>query len=189
MSENGITGDRLLPPELVRGLRLLEGRLELLHVRTRRVRASEWASLPDDVTSLVPPWLKAIGQEHALVGAVLEIRDPRRNYARCLSFYDPADYRVILQADSLWRQVMEFGFFPFANEANGDAWVVELAKGPESAVHLLELSGWGGGPPARRNGLEFACSRLELLLAHMAISPATYDEAAGTPRCIKWFPS
>ncbi len=178
-----------LREELARGLRLLEGRLQLLRVRSRRVDPTEWDALQGGMRGLVPEWLRTVVEQFALVNAVLEIRDPADNRARLFSFYSPADYRVALEDGSLWREVMHFGYFPFANEEDGNAWVVEVEQGSESTVHLLELSAWGGGVPTAGSGLQLAGSRLELLLCHMAVSAHTYGQTPGAPRWIKWFPS
>jgi len=176
----------VLPKELAEAARNLEERFQLLRVPARRVALGEWASLEPSVLQTVPPWLMHLLSDFALAGGVLEYRDRSRTFPRLFSLFGPDQMRLHLQEGAVTRRALDHGYVPFANESDGNVWVAPLG-GPPGPVFLLELADWDGGRPNHGNGLVFAGSRLEFLLASMAVSEASYYELPHLPRYVMWY--
>jgi hypothetical protein len=175
-----------LPINLVRAARSLEERFELLHVPSRKIPEAEWTRLPEAIKRLIPPWIQILLKNHSLAGGVLEYRDRTRTYVRQFAFFEPPSFESGFEEGSLLLRLIRFGLVPFANEADGNVWVVGLDEGPTSAIYLLELSGWNGAEPDKANGLVFATRTLAHLLAAMAVSEASYYNGHESKSCVLW---
>lgn len=144
---------------------------------------AEWNQLPSQVRELIPGWLMTALSNYRIAGGVLESRGKGPDPLRLFSFFAPRDFEIILADDSVWRGLLVSGYFPFANESDGNAWVLGDPLAPESDVSLVELSAWNGAEPSKSNGLIFGASRLSLLLTNMGVSEASYYESpAGSAR-------
>jgi hypothetical protein len=168
-------------------LELLEQRFKILSTPTRKAEASEWDRVVSKIGSLVPRWYMHILSTYHLVGGVLEYRGKGEAPLRLLSFFRPDDLEVVLAADSLMRPLLDYGYFPFANESDGNAWLCARDQAPEGDVYLLELSSWDGGEPKIGNGLIFAASSLSFLLTSMGVSEASYYDQKSRPTRIIWY--
>jgi hypothetical protein len=176
----------MLPPDLARAADSLQERFRLLRLSTRTIPDEEWGTVAASIRDMVPSWLRELLGKYELAGGVLEYRDRSQPRARLFRFFDAANFSSHLGNDSLTRQLIDYHYLPFASESDGSVWVIPTgnALGP---VSLLELAEWNGGLPTIANGLRFATSRLEFLLASMAVSEASYYGSSEPPRCVMWY--
>lgn len=159
-------------PELARAARNLEERLDILGVRSTSIPISEWAALSGDIRALIPGWLPKLLSTYRIAGTWLRF-DYRRSTREwdSLGFLWPEEYVSYFSDDSPFRDVIKYGFSPFArNEANGSLWVTTLQDGPSGKIYFLDHSGWDGGAPTKENGLDFAHSSLAALIASLTIT-------------------
>jgi hypothetical protein len=173
--------------ELEIAARSLETRAQLLRVQTRKITEEEWHRLRPQLREFVPHWYCGLLSRFSLYGVTLEYRDKLNPGVCCFSFAGPEDYNTITAPGTAYSSLLTFGIFPLGSESNGNLWVAEPPVTAASVAHLLELSDWGGGKPARRNGLRFGASRLSLLLSTMGVSEVSYyDSPAGVSSLI-WY--
>jgi hypothetical protein len=185
MTKTLVMKNAILPTELVNVARCLEERLRVLKVESRRIAQAEWDTLPADIRQVVPEWIVQLLANHALAGGFLTYPDATSPFDRGFSFWDPTEVLRNLEADSIYRPLIEFGFSPFADENDGNVWVAAVDNGPLAPIYLLELSAWSGRRPVEGEELVFASSRLALLLASMAVSRASYGDS---PTSVLWYP-
>jgi len=172
--------------ELDLAAKALETRVRLLRVQTRQIAPEEWQRLFPQLQELVPQWYCRLLSRFSLYGVTLEYRDRANSGVCCFSFAGPEDYNTILEQDTAYSSLLAYGIFPLGAESDGNLWIAEPPVTAASVVHLLELSGWGGGRPAKRNGLRFAASRLSLLLSSMGISEVSYYDSPTGVRSLLW---
>src|SRR5690242_14163804 len=172
-----------LNPELARQAANLEERLQLLRVPARKVPESEWAALPPEIATAIPTWITVLLSGYALANAFLEYDDRLQDYTRYFRLAEPEDYKVLLEKEALWWELLQAGFFPFAWESDGDVWVLDGRGSQSGKVYLWDHSNCcPNDPPSLDNGLRFASSRLEFLFASMAVSASSYKR----PKCVMW---
>jgi len=161
----------------------LEQRIRILRITSRRVETSEWQELGDRARH-VPTWYSSLLASASLLGVALEYKDRKNSWLRSLAFHGPKEMSTLLWRESLASPLIGYGFFPFASENDGSLWLAP-ARGNPSPIHLLELSAWDGGVPGPNNGLIFASTGLEYVLARMAISEQSFDNS-GTTSTLMW---
>lgn len=167
-------------------VRVLEQRLSLLAVDGRRATRDEWEKVPHGVRELIPLWYVNLIGGYNVLGAVLECRGLYEVPIRMFSFFRPSDLAVVLEEDGLGRSLLDYGYFPLANESDGNYWVCRSGEA-RGAIYLLELSSWDRSEPAEGNGLLFAASRLSYLITSMGISEASYYEDPKGPSRVIWY--
>jgi len=62
--------ETLLPPDLEQAGRLLEARYQMLRVPSRKVPATEWESLPENIRKVIPNWIPKLLERYGLHGGV-----------------------------------------------------------------------------------------------------------------------
>jgi hypothetical protein len=165
----------------------LSGRAKMLGIPSAAVRVASWHDLGPSVMAHVPPWLPQLLAQHLLEGLVLEYQGPDR-LLNFFKFYTPDDFVRAYHDEGVLSVLPQFGFFPFAEEADGNVWLLSSLDDPSSEVFLLDLSAWNGSDaPSKRNGLIFASSRLAYLLATMGISEASYYRDENGPHSLMWY--
>jgi hypothetical protein len=120
----------------------------------------------------------------------LEYRDKPNDGCVCgFALSGPADYDHMMKPGSVYSPLRIHGFLPVGDDpyGNGDVWVVGSPPTAASAVHRLVLSEWDGGKPTKGNGLQFAASRLSLLLSSMGISEASYYVSPFGVTSVMWY--
>jgi hypothetical protein len=169
--------ENILSDELVQAAAALEKRLQILCAPSFKIPSAGWETLPADIRSLIPPWIPALLSNYNLVGAGLQFEhhDRHSTWPILFSFFDPQSFAMILKQGGYYRSLIEFGFFPFANESDGSAWLATMANGPSGKIYLLEHSGWDGGLPTKENGLIYAHKSLAHLLSAMAVNNESFD--------------
>jgi len=167
----------------------LEIRVKQLRVETKRVSLDEWQTLPAHLQASVPDWYRSLLSRHSVYGVTLEYRDKPDLFVCCFSFNGPEDFKAMMSPSSAYSPFPANGFLPIGSDASGSGnlWVMESAASAASAVYQFVLSDWGGGKPAKRNGLRFAASRLGLLLSSMAISEVSYYNSPAGVRSLIWY--
>lgn len=163
----------------------LETRAKLLRVQTKNISAGEWDALAPHL-QMVPAWYRRLLTRFSLYGVGLEYRDWKQPYVRLFSFAGPEDLNSTLAEDSDCIPLVHAGFLALGYESDGSLWVIEQSFHPSSPVYLLDHSDWGGGIPAKGNGLVFAASRLSLLLCSMGISTLSYQDTAHGVTSVIW---
>jgi hypothetical protein len=180
--------DTTLVSELTKNaLELLEQRFKILSAPAWTTDISDWDRISPNIGSVIPAWYKHIVSTYRVMGGVLEYRGGGADPVRVLSLFGPEDFAIVLAEDSLMRPLLDHGYFPFANESDGNAWLCTGERGPEGDVYLLELSSWDRGEPTPGNGLIFAASRLSYLLTSMGVSEASYYGQAEGPARVIWY--
>lgn len=152
-----------LPPELAKAAQALEIRLDLLRVRTRKIPLAEWNVLDVQRRAMIPTWLPTLLTLFSLFGGVIESRDPVKRYEGSFAFWSPDIYAErFASGDELLEEcVLAQGYVPLSDEAHGNLWVTEKGAGPDSPIHVWDLS-------AQKNA--FACRNVAVMLAVMAVS-------------------
>jgi hypothetical protein len=170
--------ENILPAELVQAAAALEKRFQILNAPSFKIPFAKWEALPDDIRNLIPPWIPALLSSYSLVGAGLAFDnyEKHRTWPVLFSFFDPQSFAMILKKTVCDRRLIEFGFFPFANESDGSVWLATIADGPSGKIYLLEHSGWDGTLPIKENGLVYAHKSLAHLLSAMAVDNQTFDK-------------
>jgi len=175
--------DNGLNRELSRHAASLEERFKLLRAPTRKVAPTEWAALPTETKILIPKWIMVLLSRYALANGVLEYDDRAEDYQRYFKLAEPDDYKVLLEKEALWWELLQAGFFPFAWESDGDVWVLDDRGSQSGKVYLWDHSDCSPNePPSLDNGLRFASARLEFLFASMGVSASSYVR----PICVMW---
>jgi hypothetical protein len=149
-----------------------------LHAPSFKIPSAEWEALPDDIRNLIPPWIPALLSNYSLVGAGLEFDnyEKHRTWQNLFSFFDPPSFVMIVKKNSYYRPLIEFGFFPFANESDGSVWLATIANGPSGKIYVLEHSDWDGSLPTKENGLVYAHKSLAHLLSAMAVDNQSFEK-------------
>jgi hypothetical protein len=183
---SNLSGETGLPLELERSARSLEERLKILQVPTRKVPLSEWDSVPETVRALVPNWIPALLANYGLLGVVLGCFEYQG--LSQLRLWEPAEYeRQHESADEgLKELILGKGLVPFGSGDNGKYWVTSLDGGPLSSISVFSSA------PEDHNmdNVEFASSRMELLMASMGISKRSFSTFGKSiePRSVMWYP-
>jgi hypothetical protein len=161
--------------------------LKILQVPTRKVPLSEWDSVPETVRALVPNWVPALLANYGLLGAVLGCLEWRVPFH--LRLWEPAEYeRQHAGADQGLKQlILDKGLVPFGSSDNGIYWVTSLDGGPLSSISVFSSA---PGDHDMGSKLEFASSRMELLMASMGISKRSFSTFGKSlePRSVMWYP-
>lgn len=167
----------ILPDELVQAAAALEKRLQILQVPSFKIPSAKWEVLPDDIRNLIPAWIPALLSNYSLVGAGLQFEHHNRHAGNpiLLSFFDPQSFGMVLIKNGCDRPLIEYGFFPFANESDGNVWLTTIADGPSGKIYMLESSGWDGSLPTKENGLIYAHKNLAHLLSAMAVNNESFE--------------
>jgi hypothetical protein len=160
-------------PELARAARNLEERLDIAGIRSEKIPLSEWEALPSEIRALIPDWIPELLSTYQIAGVWLQFDNMRSEKGwEILGFTYPQEYRMYLDQNSYVRDLIGYGFFPFArNCANGSLWVTTLTDGPGGRISFLDHSGWDGDKPTSVNGLERAGKNLAIMLASVSIGP------------------
>jgi len=172
-----------LPPELEVAALNLEQRLRILDIPTREIPLAEWDQIPEKLQPLIPAWIPSLLAKYRLLGSVLECTNnlDDATWPRFFHFIGPAEFKTILSVnDGIWNEeIFKEGLIPISFEQNGDLWVTSSHDGPSSPIYLFDLSGMQK---------IFACSRIELLMASMAVSPESYSDGNSGPHSVMWHP-
>jgi hypothetical protein len=158
--------------DLARAARNLQERFEILGVSGKIIPRSNWDALTEDVHRLIPVWLPTLLSAYSIAGVWLrfDFRASTHDWD-LLTFIWPEEYGAFFSDDCPVRDLIGYGFFPFArNEVNGSLWVTTIAGGPSSSVYFLDHSGWNGSVPTKENGLIVAHSSLAALIASLTIA-------------------
>src|SRR6266446_3207650 len=103
-----------LNPELAKAAANLQERVRLLRVPSRKIPEAEWEVLPPEMKAAIPRWIPILLSQYALANAVLEYPDKVQAYRRFFRFAEPEDYKILLEKDALWWELLRAGFSPFA---------------------------------------------------------------------------
>jgi hypothetical protein len=167
----------------------LEMRARLLRIPTKRVATEEWRTLAAQFGDFVPLWYCELLSRFSLYGVALENRDnPDKTFICGFAFNGPPEYAAILSQGSLYHPLRLHGFVPIGDDPDGDGniWIIENPATAGSAVYRLVLSEWNGSKPTTKNGLQFAASRLSLLLCAMGIGEASYHVSPSGVTSLMW---
>jgi hypothetical protein len=172
-----MANENILPDELVQAAAALEKRVQILQVPSFKIPSAKWETLSGDIRSLVPPWIPALLSNYSLVGASLQFENHNRHstWPILFSFFDPQSFELILIKNGCDRPLIEYGFFPFANESDGNVWLATIADGPSGKIYMLDSSGWDGALPTKENGLIYAHKSLAHLLSAMAVNNESFS--------------
>jgi hypothetical protein len=172
------SNENTLPDELVQAAIALEKRFQILGAPSFKVPPAEWETLPDDIRNLIPAWIPALLSNYSLVGAGLEFEHHNRHagYPLLFSFFDPQSFEIIFKNSKGDRSLIEYGFFPFANESNGNTWLATIVDGSSGKIYMLDSSGWDRSLPTKENGLIYAHKSLAHLLSAMAVNNESFDK-------------
>ena len=182
-----LRGETGLPLELESSARSLEERLKFLQVPARKVPISEWNTVPGNVRALVPEWIPALLANYGLLGAVLGCLAWGEPFH--LRLWEPAEYESQHESanQGLKELIHDKGLVPIGSSDNGIYWVTSLDGGPLSSISVFSST-----PDEHKNGgkLEFASSRMELLMASMGISKRSFSTFGKSlePRSVMWYP-
>jgi hypothetical protein len=163
-----------LPQELIRAARSLEERFQILGLPAYKIPPAQWDALPGEIRAVIPAWVPALLSNYSLVDAGLQFEPLEGTSANgTFWFFRPDSYAVDLVPRGEYRELIDFGFFPFGyEEASGSVWVATIADGPAGNIYLVEHTAHGPGKPTPDNGLHYAHRNLACFLSAMAVSNA-----------------
>ena len=170
-----------LPPDLRRAAETLEARLSVLNAPAYKIPLSEWGALDSTIRNLVPSWLVSLLSNYSIAGVVLEFENhvEKQTWPVGFGMFLPVTFRQNFQSESLYLDLLRFGFIPFASESDGNVWVATVNDGPSGNIYLLEFSAWSGAMPHKDNGLIYAHRNLACVLSCMAVSNETFELRGG----------
>jgi hypothetical protein len=167
-----MANELLIPADLAKAARNLEERLQLLNLEVCKFPPKDWDALPDDIRKLIPAWIPALLANYGITGAWLKLEaDAGRSVNPLFAILVPEGYEYLLKRGSEYRDLVDYGFIPFAlEEGSGSVWVMKVSEGPGGNVLLLDQSSWGGGEPTAKNGFVYEGKNLAWLLATVEVS-------------------
>jgi hypothetical protein len=177
--------DEILSEELDRAARNLEERFRHLQVASIKIERSQWLAMPIEVQQVIPPWLPVLLEKYRLARGRLECREPGVSYRREFQFYEPEQFALYLEPGTTLSTMLPYGYVPFADETDGNAWIMKWKDGQASTIFLLDHSAWGGGEPTEEFGRIFASSNLALMLSSMGVCSAY--EGTDSPQSRLWY--
>ncbi|MCG8602702.1 MAG: SMI1/KNR4 family protein [Verrucomicrobiales bacterium] len=152
-------------PDLERAAQALDSRLELLEIPRSKLPVELWQPVEDRFPGIVPEWFKRLLADFAFMEVYLDLpRWDGEPYGANFNFWTPEDGewdRVDLE------DVAPKGWFPFAEEADGNFWAFRAGAPEDSPIILIEHT--GGGLDCE-NGWYYAAHNLAHLLSVGSIS-------------------
>lgn len=150
----------------------LERRLRVLNVPRSTLDLVVWEEYEEHFPKVVPAWHKEFLRDFAFMGVCLEL--PTYSYDEGISwakfsFRSPKDDIYCIEDD---EEITPHGWFPFAEEANGNLWAMRSNAAADSPIILIDHSAGGIGCPG---GVAYAAHCLAHLLSVAAISNGRYQ--------------
>lgn len=151
----------------------LEKRLRVLEVPRSSLDLAVWDDYEARFPGVVPNWHKELLCNYAFMEVSLKL--PTYDYWGSstswayFQFRSPSDDIYCVEDD---EENIPHGWFPFADEANGNLWAMKCNATPDSPIILLDHSAGGLGS---EHGVVYAAHSLAQLLSAAAISNGRYQ--------------
>lgn len=157
-----------MPSEMMRAAELLEVRLDFLQSHTESIAPEEWAGLQPNIRIFIPDWLIELHASYRLSGCVMKTVEPVENLTLYFRFCVPNTLSSIFGDEDLFV-LIENGYFPVAEELNGNHWLLKTKDGPDSEMFLFESTSWNRSSEGLERALTFASERLSYAMLSMEI--------------------
>jgi hypothetical protein len=148
----------------------LEKRLRVLNAPRSSLDMAVWKEYEERFPGVVPTWYKEFLRDFAFMDVYLLLPTYGEGipWAK-FSFRSPKDDIYCVEDD---EEITPHGWFPFAEEANGNLWAMRSNAAPDSPIILIDHSGGGIGCPG---GVAYAAHCLAHLLSTAAISNGRFE--------------
>ena len=159
------------PTEALReSLDALEKRLRVLEVPGSRLDPSAWNEYEAKFPGVIPVWYKELLRDYPLIDVYLDLPDyDGASWGRKCSMRSPRQKIFCIEDD---EQIVPHGWFPFAEENDGNYWAMKANGAVDSPIILINHSRGGLDTP---DGTVYAAHCLAHLLSLAAISNARYQ--------------
>lgn len=148
----------------------LDMRLQILRAPRFKLPRESWTAYDRRFGDVVPEWYKELLAEFAFLGVYLELPNYRDNsWATVFSFRSPIHEHFDGYDD---EELTPHGWFPFAEEADGNLWAFKSLAPPDSPIVLLDHSAGGIETEA---GFIYGAHCLAHLLSIAAVSNGRFE--------------
>ncbi|HEX8296259.1 MAG TPA: hypothetical protein VF593_08155 [Chthoniobacteraceae bacterium] len=156
--------------ELHRACELLEARLKILSIETKKIAPDEWDVLPKAARSQIPDWLIDIHSTFGISNCQLVSQDPNTEYVVGFQFLGPSELMEGMQEGADYHTFLTNGILPLGYEGNGNLWVMRASQNLDNPIFLYKSSNWDGQLSHFSSAADFAASRLAILITSMEIT-------------------
>ena len=156
--------------ELHRACELLEARLKILSIETKKIAPDEWDILPEAARSQIPDWLIEIHSTFGISNCLLASQDPNTEYTVGFQFLGPSELMQGMQEGDEYHTFLTHGILPLGMESDGNLWVMRANQNLNSPIFLYKSTRWDGQLSHFSSAADFAASRLAILITSMEIS-------------------
>jgi hypothetical protein len=160
-----------MPAALREAAEALEQRLRVLSAPRSSLEVAAWGEYEARFPSVVPSWYTEFLRDFAFMGVYLVV--PTSTYEgkpwAMFSFRSPREDAFCVEDD---EEIIPHGWFPFAEEADGNLWAMRSNAAVDSPIILINHS--AGGIESDR-GVAYAAHCLAHLLSAAAISNGRYE--------------
>ena len=143
----------------------LDIRLDVLKVPRSKVPIEAWNEYEQKYPGVVPTWYKNLLSDFAFIDVFLDLPHwDDESWAANFEFRSPSDEFFDTEDDD---DITSHGWFPFAEESDGNLWAIKANADQDSPIILIDHS---GGGLESDGGVYYAAHNLSHLLATASIS-------------------
>jgi len=151
--------------DLERAAQALDTRLELLEIPRSNLPEERWQSVEEQFPGIVPQWFKRLLSDYSFMEVYMDLPHwDGELYGANFNFWSPEEGQLDIEN---WEDAAPKGWFPFAEEADGNYWALRAGAPEDSPIVLVEPS--EGGLECE-DGWHYATHNLAHLLSVGSIS-------------------
>ena len=149
---------------LTKAVSALDLRLDVLKVPRANLPIESWGEYDEKFPGVVPDWYRKLLSEFAFIHVLLDIPHwPDEPWGANFEFRSPVDEFFDTDDDD---EITPHGWFPFAEEADGNLWAMRADAAQDSPIILISHTNGGLGTDS---GVIYAAHSLAHLLATASI--------------------